>query len=97
MAVKPPFLPFFMHAQCFSNSNQELSSKGVSGKAKGPRTKVTGRQMNLCLGETGSRSDLNSLNEEENHLNENSVPFSVYFERHCILVPLALDSDKEKE
>lgn len=37
-----------------------------------------------------------SLNEEENHLNEHSFPFSVYFKSHCILVPLSLDSDKEE-
>lgn len=37
-----------------------------------------------------------SLNEEENHLNEHSFPFSVYFKSHCTLASLSLDSDKEE-
>lgn len=36
-----------------------------------------------------------SLNEAENHLNEHSFPFSLYGESHR-LIPLGLDSDKEK-
>lgn len=51
--------------------------------------------MGLCLERQALALISTFLNEAENHLNEHSFPFSLYGESYS-LVPLSLDSDKEK-